>query len=89
MIPADILLALFVVLVVAAAWTVLAGLGAKIAQRRQALLEPETHGDMGGWPVNDLGYPTMFPTNLAEYGPYEAALNRYFAKRGDDMDTGR
>ena len=51
-IPADILLALFVVLIVAAAWAVLAGAGAKIAQRRQRLVEPETHGDDGGRPAS-------------------------------------
>ena len=50
-IPANILLAVFVVLVVAAALAVLAGLGARIAQRRQRLVEPETHGDQGGMPM--------------------------------------
>jgi len=51
MIPPEILLAIFVVLIVAAAWAVLAGLGARIAQRRQELVEPETYGDQGGMPV--------------------------------------
>ena len=50
-IPADILLAVFVILVVAAAWAGLAGLGARIAAKRARLVEPETHGDMGGMPM--------------------------------------
>ncbi len=51
MIPADILIVLFVLLVVAAAWAVLAGLGAKIEAKRARLVEPEMHGDDGGWPA--------------------------------------
>ena len=52
MIPADILILLFLVLAAAAAWAVLAGLGAKIAAKRARLVnpEPETYGDDGGRP---------------------------------------
>ena len=38
MIPADILVVLFIALIAAAAWAVLAGLGAKIAAKRMGLL---------------------------------------------------
>ena len=51
MIPEDILLALILLLIVVVPFAVLAGLGARIAQRRQRLVEPETHGDQGGWPI--------------------------------------
>ena len=45
MIPANILIVLFVLLVVAAAWAILAGLGAKIAAKRARLVEPRYPGN--------------------------------------------
>lgn len=87
MTPDDLLqIILFMVLVVIVVLAVLAGLGARIAAKRAAertrarLVEPD-HGDQGGWPIDAAGYPTMLPKSLPEYGPYEAALNRFFARK--------
>ena len=84
MIPADILLVLILVLILVVPFAVLARLGARIAAKRARLVEPETQGDDGGWPIDARGYPTMLPKSMADYGPYEAALERFFAGKAED-----
>ncbi len=47
-------------------------------------VEPETHGDDGGWPVDASGYPTMLPKTMGQHEAYENALDRFFARGGGD-----
>ena len=84
MIPEDILLVLILVLIVVVPFVVLAALGTRIARKQARLVQPETHGDDGGRPTDARGYPTMLPKSMAEYGPYEAALERFFAGKAED-----
>ncbi len=76
MIPADILVVLFVLLTVAAAWAVLAGLGARIAAKRQRLVEPETGQPNTSSKVSDTGSvePDELPTFLKRTSGDQAAL---------------
>ncbi len=50
---ANILMVLFIALMLALAWLALRCMADVIAKRRELRrrMEPETHGDSGGWPM--------------------------------------
>ena len=64
----DILTVLIVLLILVVPAVVLAGLGARIAAKRARLLEPETHGDDGGWPPN---LPDLLKRRAGDMGPID------------------
>lgn len=45
--------------------------------------QDEDSDDSGGWPVNASGYPIGLPKTIGQYGAYEDALDRFFARRAD------
>ncbi len=45
--------------------------------------EPETYGDLGGWPIDANGYPAKLPKTMSQHRPYEDALNRFFTRRAE------
>lgn len=62
-IPADILIALFVMLFFLYAWLTLRWIGDVLVARRKRRREPETHGDDGGRPAPDYEATSCPPGN--------------------------
>lgn len=95
-IPADILLVLALVVIggpvawLAGRWLIAGAVEARsrlmrAAHARTRATVEDDSGNGGGWPVDASGYPTILPKTMAEYGPYDAALDRFFARRAGDM----